>query len=554
MLTAGATTWDETRVVEPAGAGFFAMLHDHTVNVTVISWNREQRFAWRMEFTPKDVLRQRAIPAHALDLSADDGPAGTAIRIEVKDALDQLRAGEKDGPIARTIREARSLYPFALDLACDGNPPVAVPPYRAWEPDETLTVAGVGALEWQCRRGRASNEVVWDYQTFPARAFDDALSAVSETNPWARFAFHHGMFRWQIDPQCGTRPKLPDRDDLIDDAHLRAAVRALLDAATAHLRERALADLAQWADGIAPNDERAKLFTQRAPWLTHYGVAEEVLALAGWQRVTRAEYAGASFFRDGLDNDITYGLTRTTRWYRQVATAPSRAVAFTRTQMGVPTVWVQMPQRAESVVHIEGLRVHPRCHHIALCSKISVDGIGDLPWLLAEEGEFDADADGIRVYAEEPESKKHYAQRAAPGILFAGTTAQFSTWFNDHADWLPQFIALAQHQRGSLYDYDWLDPDDSLDPVAVARDVLAEVGALAPAQARQARAQYYAADDILAQITEMQTRLANLERAAKPYRALGFATTQARRMERDLVALHKRATAFRDGIRAAAEL
>ena len=487
----------------------------------------------------------------------DLSPAGTAIRIEVKDDLGALVAKKDDEEISMPILTARALYPFTLALTVDGQAVVTVPPYRRWVPDEIIALDGVGALEWKCERNlaRDGNEVVWDYHVFPALAFNGALNVVDQENSWVELMHRQGVFRWFINPQCGVRPKLPDRADLIDDAHLLAAVRALTHAAAEHIQAKALADIATWPDGMDAADTRT-LTTDHAPWLKQYGVADSVLRLAGWHNVRRDDYVGMYFYRDGVD-DLSYELPDESRWYRRVTQATSRAVAFTRTQMGQPTIHAPADdtpgvQRKQSL-QVEKLRVHFKCHHVALCSKITVDGIGELPYLLAEEG-FDLEQDEVAVQAAGPKRKNHWQETSQPCLLFAGTTAQFSPWFEKNADWVVPFIALSQHHRDSIYDYDWLASDESLKQEEVKSDVLAEVGVLAPRAARQARAEYYAATDVLEQLREMQTRLARIERCSGAERVLTFAARQARQMQRQVNAVEQRVRALQARVQGKAEL
>jgi len=103
-----------------------------------------------------------------------------------------------------------------------------------------------------------------------------------------------------------------------------------------------------------------------------------------------------------------------------------------------------------------------------------------------------------------------------PCILFAGTALQFKEWLEKNADWVLNFIAVAQMERDSIWDYDWIG-DDELQPARVRRSVLAEIGVFDQkfSQVHQKRADAQDARGLLAEIDAQMAQLVYF--AKKPY-------------------------------------
>lgn len=105
LLTAGETGWDETRVIEPAGVGAFAILRDEFV--TRVEYVSHGAGDWEMTLTPA-VLR--GAPAQVKWLSS--GGAGLSIKLHLQPDI----AISED-----PIRRARGLYPFRARAGRDAN-------------------------------------------------------------------------------------------------------------------------------------------------------------------------------------------------------------------------------------------------------------------------------------------------------------------------------------------------------------------------------------------------------------------------------------------------
>jgi hypothetical protein len=521
VLTAGATGWEN--VIEPAGLGLFSLLANNVLKVVIASW-REHAKPWRMTLTQEQLRRVPAV-IEELPVSAINTASGTLVEITFANVL-------MVDPVAQMVQRARSLYPFGVVLNLDGQLQ-EIAPYRSWEPEVTLKVPGIGTLEWTLEKTSAYTEVVWMHQAFCALNFRRALSKIQEENPASKI-FDRAL-RWIVDPQCGVRPKLPDRNDLIEDVQLTQAVQQIANALTEHLLhlaeehtrtqdvltldyrfKYALGAPGNWKYYVEDEVDSATLNAlQNFPtWLRDPDILAAVLTQLGWVENERRRYEKYAVYLND-ENEVICDEDKRQRIYRSLPAVSSKAVAFTLTQLGRPTHWD--PRAEAGRVRIKKLRIHPKSPQVALCESIQVEGIGEMPYLLSEDG-FADERDGFELAVQERRGKKGYTYLVShcPCILFAGTALQFKEWLEKNADWVLNFIAVAQMERDSIWDYDWIG-DDELQPARVRRSVLAEVGVFDQkfSQVHQKRADAQDARGLLAEIDSQMAQLVYF--AKKPY-------------------------------------
>jgi len=522
FLLAGATGWDESKVTEPAGAGFFALLSEEITHVTVASWTHAR--AWRMSFTPEQALARQEIPV--CELSAPLTESGTLVSLTLGDPLDELLGIEtdrwtSDEPTTiitlKPIRLARALYPFTLTVTLDGIA-TDIPVYRSWEPTLTVTLAPFGTLEWHIGNTfkSAYAEASWDYGVFRSTALNAAIGKVK--SPWVKFLNEKGEFRWLIDPACGVRPVLPGRNELVDNVALFAAASAMTSALADQLKATVEQIAPAWPDGL----EYSLLVKLNGPvWMTNYAL--DIVGLLGWQNITNLAWEDAYSYEtsDGWESEKP----RHSRWYRAPRESHSSAVADTLTHLGTPTLYVKptadkgdanaVTKLVKASVKVEGLRVDWRSPNVAFAKSITApvdDGEVNLPFLMSEDG-FALDLDGVEPHAKGPKTgkgKNSWRTEVYPHFIFAGTPAEFSEWLTSEREaglnWALIFFAFTSDDMGSF-----LDGESGIDYETVLEDILREVVVFERPTMIRARNAYY---DTQAALVELADVLHGLRRSA----------------------------------------
>ena len=518
VITAGATGWDETQVIEPAGLGLFSLL-TRDVHKVVVASRANAPTGWRMTLT-RDALAGLPVPVEEL---TGECPVGTIVQVTFVSATQLERPDKKEPnvpePLVAEVQQARSLYPFRLTLVLDDAEPMTIHPWRSWKPYVTLDVPGLGTVEWAPDLdAHRSQQIVWAHQAVYAHAFEKALDAAAGKDQ--AFALFHtgGIVRWIIDPSCGVRPKLPDRKDLIEDTHLAHAVKRLASALGQHLLGLVKAEADRLPDTLNLDDP----LPLSLPWLKigdgwyhhRYAVLERVLLHLGWVASSLNVYENYNIYR--TDDGIEVDRSTVDTLHRTLPRVGSQVVAFTLTQMGKPTRFDKSIANADPV-QVSGLRFGKDNRHVALCKKIVVKEIGELPFLISENGFTADDEEGnglaLERTARHGKGKHRWSTTHTPCILFAGNAAQFTQFLKKNAEWLLRLVVVAEHERGNLYDTDWLD-DDDVDYGEVERDLLIKVAQYDPKLAA-VRTSYYDAEDALRELHQISLRVGQLQRIAK---------------------------------------
>ena len=419
LLTAGATGWDEARVIEPAGVGAFAILRDEFV--ARVEYESCGAGNWWMALTPA-VLRGDA--AQVTPGTAQGQRHGLTVRLLLR------------SPISITpdlLRRARGLYPFRVCFATDGGDGQELEPWREWAPDLTVATP-LGDVEWTRHRyadGRARiDQAVWEYRALTALTLQHALQDAAYRHRHAALAdrlVRNGCVRWFVHPASGVRPKLPDRNELQDDAALARAAETLLDA----LIERVLAELREltraWPSRI---ENLYHLAPSVTTWQGDMDVLKTALPILGWREVQYTDLEGVYVF-DGSDG-VEIESPDVVRYDRDARVVASDALNLTLNTLGYATA--RLSGVTDPRVSVTGLRVSDDSPHIALAERIEVAGVGELPYL-STENEFDLEGLGD----------------VGAAIIFAGSCADFVATLRDSdALALAIFLHSADH-------YEWIE-------------------------------------------------------------------------------------------------
>lgn len=265
LLTAGKTGWDKSRIAQPAGMGFYSILNpDISAAVRVQSQN------WAVNLLPQQVLAGQLSPIESLAVMQ----RGFHVRVILVSST-----GVEDD-----VRRARGYYPFQLTINRE------VVPVDQWSPTWELDtpVGRLGVRLRGTRRRSESRLAIWEYRPIHGDAFSQALERVA--TPLGHAILGSCSLHWFVDPSSGVTAKLPDRNDLTDDAALDAAATTLLRHVEQHLITEAQKICTGWPD-VLPKS------IKEPTWLLKTGVGSAVLAQLGWREADRTCHE---------DNDVWY--------------------------------------------------------------------------------------------------------------------------------------------------------------------------------------------------------------------------------------------------------
>jgi hypothetical protein len=225
FLIAGQSGWSkDSEAVDPAGLGAFSYLRpEYVFNVTYRSRD------WHMTISPSDLEAGHVDVEYGLELVR-------GMQVEL-DLTDQVKFSEGN------FRSARAEYPMRVIFHAADEDPVEIKPVEILSRVQgTVSVLHAGWVEIGKREGYLRDfdaYAIWQHASFGSGALSEALTQAAHALKYeqekdlARAIFHAYALVFHIDATSGIRPKLPDREELISDNHLRAAahriVRAILD-------------------------------------------------------------------------------------------------------------------------------------------------------------------------------------------------------------------------------------------------------------------------------------------------------------------------------------
>lgn len=483
LLRVGDAGWDASLVIDPAGMGAFATLRPEFVHQVVYeshgTWN------WRLTVTP-DVLA--GAPA-ILSALCSNGASGLAVTLH-------LTPHTADLPFAYLLRQARGFYPFRLTFENEDGQAEIISPYEEWEPDLTLHLHQ-GTLQWHHHEWRSvhRHQAVWEYRPIDSEAVAKALAAAAHEHACPELAHaltQDSHYRWLIDPACGVRPKLPDRNEILDDPALHQAARQIVDALVAHV-------LGQWREISAVWPERFRLAdvggALPAPHACSWMAYEERLArhlfpLLGWKRVEYLDPASTSWYArddgDGryLDRDRELLIC----YDRTALPVASEALNLSLNLQGTPVSLD--PEATDPPVAIRGLHADPnRSPFVALADEIRVGEGMRLPWLLVPDSP--GQLDGIP-----PEHAEVY--RGQP-VIFAGSVQAFLKALYEDPTFV-NMIALEAFSEDFPDDWQrWQDGEPEFDENAARATIALQVTEAFDPSLLSMRRRYFS----LAQVTRL---------------------------------------------------
>ncbi len=243
LIVVGESGWGEdSPAVDPAGIGAFSILRpEYCEQVTYRSRD------WGMVLSAENLEHGQVVVYHF-----DEQAEGMAIEIVLTEKADFVNQG--------AVTLARGRYPMQVHWVELPKEPEVVKPYELlnrghWS---TINVKGVGTLEIGKHYGVLDSQyAVWQHAVMKSEALEKAIRKAAQVHSrLADGVFRHINYVLTVDPISGIRPKLPDRNDLIGDAHLDAAARKIVKAVMKHLLKPLRPDL--WPHRVGNNDEHMK--------------------------------------------------------------------------------------------------------------------------------------------------------------------------------------------------------------------------------------------------------------------------------------------------------
>ncbi|MBM3121187.1 MAG: sensor histidine kinase [Chloroflexi bacterium] len=379
LLRVGDAGWDASLVIDPAGMGAFATLRPEFVQQVVYEsrgiWN------WRLTVTPEVLAGAPAL----LSALSSNGASGLAVTLH-------LTPQTADVPFSYLLRQARGFYPFRLTFENGDGQAETISPHEDWEPDITLQLPQ-GSLQWHHHEWRSvhRHQAVWEYRPIESEAVAKALATAARMHACPQLAHaltQDSHYRWFIDPACGVRPKLPDRNEILDDPALHQAARHIVDALVAHVLGQWREISCVWPDRFRLADiGRALPTPDTSSWMAYEErLARHLFPLLGWKRVEYLDPASTSWYArdDGDGRYLDRDRELLIRYDRTALAVASEALNLSLNLQGTPASLD--PEATDPPLAIRGLRADPdRSPFVALAGEIRVGQGMQLPWLLAPD-------------------------------------------------------------------------------------------------------------------------------------------------------------------------
>jgi hypothetical protein len=443
LMTIGRSDWDETRVIEAAGMGFISVLNGALIE-RVVARSADWRAEWKCQL--KALAPARVYDAEPL--------SGFSLTLTLKQQHPEL---------VDDIQRARAFYPFTVtfnDVIVEA---------RALARD-VLFETPVGRVLW--RQGSytdpASYTAVWEYRDLKSEAFAHALTAAFHEQPREiRAAFdHYPQFIWFIDPACGVTPKLPDRNDLQDDAHLAAAAHLIAQACCDHV----LTLVKSYADTL-PDIARTASVKSLTRYLDHTTVVNILRYHLGWSRFEVDDFSTVTVqWENCEDGPGTYPTLETESRY-DILVRAAHAIPIRPSDADTLGNWLMLNQqerglrvagddhevKSDDLIKIVGQKRKPNSH-IAHAQRITWQGL-ELPFYLNPQADLNHDGQPLIVLSGDARQMLHtyrtYAETFRGWLLHvAAEDGCLSEWCEEEYDeWSADDSLIDDTLQADIFEY-----------------------------------------------------------------------------------------------------
>ncbi|HSG44242.1 MAG TPA: hypothetical protein VLA72_13920 [Anaerolineales bacterium] len=393
LVVVGDSSWDETSpAIDPAGIGVFSILRpEYCEQVTYRSKN------WEMTISPENLETAQAEVTYL-----EEEILGMTISIILTEKADFAKE--------HFVQKVRGRYPINVtwqELPKDVTTVKAETILDAahWI---MLDVEGIGKLEIGKRHSFSSTQhfVVWQHAIIDSGALRDALLNASQKH--SRLA--HRIFQYincilDVDSISGIRPRLPDRDDVIEDAHLDSAAEKIVTDVMNYLLEPLCPDL--WPDRVngysyprvkTDLEPVSKVLFMEVPEdavirkvvSSGWGLQTEILRHFGYKEISWDEvtsYSYSTIQDDGMTIEIEWDCLRHYVRNTRVIVVGNEVLAQSLCNQGVYAE-VRLRERKEKRdrIRITG-RVYKPDSLVAFAKKITINGT-PVQWLLNEDYDY----------------------------------------------------------------------------------------------------------------------------------------------------------------------
>lgn len=393
LVVVGDSGWDETSpAIDPAGIGVFSILRpEYCERVTYRSKN------WEMTISPENLETAQAEVTYL-----EENMVGMAITITLTAKADFAKE--------HFVQKARGRYPMNVtwqELPREVTTVKAEPilDVAHWI---TLEVEDVGKLEIGKRNSFSSTQhfVVWQHAVINSGALRDALLNTSQKHsPLAHRIFQYINCVLDVDPRSGIRPKLPDRDDVIEDAHLDSAAEKIVAEVMDYLLKPLHPDL--WPDRVNgysyPRIESdlepvSKVIFMEVPEdavirkvvSAGWGLQTEILSHFGYKEISWDELTSYSYSTvqdDGMTIEIEWDCLRHFVRNTPVMVVGNEVLAQSLCSQGVyAEINAKERQDKRDRIRVTG-RIYKPDSLVAFAQKIIINGTA-VQWLLNDDYDY----------------------------------------------------------------------------------------------------------------------------------------------------------------------
>jgi len=500
LLSVGDTGWDEDRVIDPAGMGAFAALRPEFVKQ--VEYESHGKKSWRM-IVKQDVLNGGAAVLKELH---SNGKTGLSVTLHFAD--DYLPDN-----LYYSMEQARAFYPFRFRFIDEDGCDLEIHPKKNWEPEITLDLE-VGKFEWRSNRYYEApinkRNTVWEYRTLESDTVARALKKAARDHEYSKLANEvfddPCTYRWYIDPSCEVRPKLPDRNEILDDQALEKACREIVNAMVDYILEQAKDITADWPDRFRANrNSEEPEIPENASWFRRSRIKEILLQLMGWKRVSYSDPEDTcfSYMDEGCGEYLIVDEYPIEIYDKNVPIVASEYINMSLNTIGKSVS--QAKDGKDPDLRIKGFRGNAELSpYIALADEISINGFGNMPYLLINEKLDD-------VPWLNKNERDHFKDQV---ILYAGTANEFIR--DLHKSW--RFVNFAG-QMACVSDREeindewcrWEDGEPFFDHYEAKKTLTLDVTSAYEPDFLRERIRYYKSRMMLEKITEIKLKLIKLE-------------------------------------------
>ncbi len=393
LVVVGDSGWDETSpAIDPAGIGVFSILRpEYCERVTYRSKD------WEMTIAPENLETALAEVTYL-----EEQIVGMTITITLTSKAEFAKE--------HFVQKARGRYPMNISWHELPKEVMTVKAEQILDVAQwiTLAIEDVGKLEIGKRNTFSSTQhfAIWQHAVIDSGALRDALlNASNKHSPLANRIFQYINCVLDVDPMSGIRPKLPDRDDVIEDAHLDSAAEKIVAEVMGYLLKPLQPNL--WPDRVNgysyPRIESdlepvSKILFMAVPEdatirkvvSSGWGLQTEILRHFGYKEISWDEltsYSYSTIQDDGMTIEIEWDCSRHYVRNTPVIVVGNEVLAQSLCSQGVyAEVKTKETKDKRDRIRITG-KVYKPDSLIAFAKKITVNGT-PVKWLLNHDYDY----------------------------------------------------------------------------------------------------------------------------------------------------------------------